>query len=513
MAVAPNTTIYILAGVPLNNSYQHTIYFSAASYQQTYFLTKVKYTLTNYTYQRYASNTIRVALTADNLYDCNYLMFQNTNYGNKWFYAFINSVEYINDTTAQITYEIDDIQTYHFDYEIPPCFVVREHSVTDVAGQNLVPENLEQGDYVECGADEIGIYNQMSVSIGCITFMCTFENDAEHGFPQSGGHIRDGYYTCLNPVSFYGNDLIENANAWLADVIAANKFEGIIAVYQTPFVPPATQAPQVVQFAKPGVAFGDYTPKNAKLQTFPYRLLHVTTDTNSADFHYEYFNSPSYCTFLTTAVIVPEPSVNLIPTGYATNQTEPQTEYRLTLTNYPQAAISADNYQVYLAQNAASMPVKMISTTAAAAGAVVGAIINPANIGQAAAGIGAIAGEVAQLHDIKTKPSQVNGSQIGSLDYIANYKTFFARHLRIRKEAAMIIDEYFSMYGYATHRVKIPNRNSRPYWNYVKTANCLVKGTLPAATATHIQNIYDTGITFWKSGGNVGNYALDNSPT
>lgn len=49
-----------------------------------------------------------VGINAENLYDCNYIMFQNASFGTKWFYAFITSVAYENNETSRITMEIDD---------------------------------------------------------------------------------------------------------------------------------------------------------------------------------------------------------------------------------------------------------------------------------------------------------------------------------------------------------------------------------------------------------------------
>ena len=68
------------------------------------------------------------------------------------------------------------------------------------------------------------------------------------------------------------------------------------------------------------------------------------------------------------------------------------------------------------------------------------------------------------------------------------------------------------MFGYATNRVKVPNRNSRPHWNYVKTIGCVVVGSVPADDMNSICSIYNNGITFWKKGTEVGNYSLDNRP-
>jgi hypothetical protein len=75
----------------------------------------------------------------------------------------------------------------------------------------------------------------------------------------------------------------------------------------------------------------------------------------------------------------------------------------------------------------------------------------------------------------------------------------------------MMIDDFFTMYGYAVRRCKIPNRSSRPHWNYVKTIGCCITGSVPADDMRKICSIYDAGITFWKNGNEVGNYSLNNS--
>lgn len=165
MYIEPNTTIRILKDCPLDTTYDHTVFFKAKAEQTTYFSSLTKYTLNNQTYQRVNKNTMRVQYKADDLYDCNYIMFQNTNFGNKWFYAFIKSVEYVNNITCQVEYEIDVMQTWFFDYTLGQCFVEREHSATDVAGDNTVPENLELGDYVSEDFDASGVLGEKSIVV------------------------------------------------------------------------------------------------------------------------------------------------------------------------------------------------------------------------------------------------------------------------------------------------------------------------------------------------------------
>ena len=160
MYIEPNTTIKILRNCPLDTTYDHTIYFSGETEQINYFTSLVKYALNTQTYQRVNRNRMRVQYKADYLYDCNYLMFQNTNYGDKWFYAFIKSVEYVNNITSEIEYEIDVMQTWFFDYTLGQSFVEREHSSTDEIGDNTVPENLEIGDYVTDDFDGSGVLGE-----------------------------------------------------------------------------------------------------------------------------------------------------------------------------------------------------------------------------------------------------------------------------------------------------------------------------------------------------------------
>ena len=112
MYIVPNSTVYILSGIPINKNYQHTIYFDDANAQYNYFKKHVKKTFTGVSYQREKRGWMRVECSADELYNCNYIMYQNTAYNNKWFYAFIDSVEFVNNVTCEVTFTLDVMQTW-----------------------------------------------------------------------------------------------------------------------------------------------------------------------------------------------------------------------------------------------------------------------------------------------------------------------------------------------------------------------------------------------------------------
>ena len=77
------------------------------------------------------------------------------------------------------------------------------------------------------------------------------------------------------------------------------------------------------------------------------------------------------------------------------------------------------------------------------------------------------------------------------------------------------------MFGYSVKQLKVPNIKNpnaklRPHWNYIKTLSCVIHSAagkgLPAEDEEAIAKIYDKGITFWSTIGNIGDYSLDNSP-
>lgn len=144
----PNGILYILKNVPLDPDYEKTLYFDDEQTQYDYFKSKRDTTLSweNRQYQKVGKGTLRVKALADKLYDCNYLMFQNRKYGNsnKWFYAFIREVRYINDDTSEIVYTLDVMQTWLFQYKdsMEECYVEREHTVSDELYENVVPEDI-----------------------------------------------------------------------------------------------------------------------------------------------------------------------------------------------------------------------------------------------------------------------------------------------------------------------------------------------------------------------------------
>lgn len=151
MYIQPNTTVQLMKNVPLNDRQTDTYWFSSEANQYAFFSSFVGsgMTFNNQMYQRVNRTYLKLDVNPELLHEYNYMRFQNTSYGDKWFYAFILDSDYINDNTAIIHYKIDPMQTWFFEYSnnMRQCFVEREHTLRDVAGDNLEPEPVTFGDY------------------------------------------------------------------------------------------------------------------------------------------------------------------------------------------------------------------------------------------------------------------------------------------------------------------------------------------------------------------------------
>ena len=547
MYIQPNTTVRLLTGVPLDNTYAHTIYFANATVQRQYFESKGKQgcLFSNQSYQRYAKGIIRLQKSADDIYDCNYMMFQNTSYGNRWFYAFINNINYISNTVCEIEYEIDVIQTWFFDITLLRSFVEREHSATDVAGDNIVPEKVNIGEYWHSQNIETEFFD----SYGAI--LCTpykrIENPGIIGNPyiwvnvasdipvppNSIQHLMNSlFYTVVKSETDMGQFLFELNDQGLSD--------NIVAIYPIPldFVTTYTSGdvltgtpaskPFTYYQAHP-TTLGNYTPKNKKLLTYPYNKFVISTsDGNTRDYAFEWFSN-NEVRFNIYPNLLENLSFKAVPINYKGRAFD--YEDTALLTDFPMIGYITDSFKAWLAQNKTRLALQTVSGVASAGfGEVVAGsqMLTPVTkvlskkgaemmasgydkmANQGVRGVGGIISEIIS-HGINRY--HAGGSADGSLEIAMQKKDFIGYQYFVNPKNAEIIDDFFNCYGYATHRVKIPNRNVRPHWTYVKTIDINLESNAPADDTNKIASIYDNGITFWANASEVGRYDLDNSPS
>lgn len=124
----PSGIIKLIHRAPLDMTYQHQIDFKTPSEQQTYWESKVKYRLLDYTYIRRERRSIKVNKSFDELEGINYLIYQaHSADGTKLYYCFVTDKAYINDATTAIYFEVDVFQTFMFDYTFKPTYISQAH--------------------------------------------------------------------------------------------------------------------------------------------------------------------------------------------------------------------------------------------------------------------------------------------------------------------------------------------------------------------------------------------------
>jgi hypothetical protein len=157
MASVPlsGTNIALYSGIPFNSDYKHTRWFDSLSDQLNWFASQThvaSFTQDNFQRAEGKGAILRVKMSVDQLWNVNYISFQNADYA-KVFYGFVTEIEYVNNGLTRIHFEIDVLQTWMFDMNFKPSFVAREHCpLWNTDGSpviNTVPEDLNYGSEYE----------------------------------------------------------------------------------------------------------------------------------------------------------------------------------------------------------------------------------------------------------------------------------------------------------------------------------------------------------------------------
>lgn len=442
MYVAPNSTIILLENVPLDSTYTDTVLFTTKSGQATAFRNYTKYEFTAQSYQRVGRNKCRLQVPYNSVYGCNYMMFQNTSYGTKWWYAFIDHCEYVNNATTEITYRLDPIQNWITDWTLKPCFVERNHVTDDSIGANIVPES------VACGAR----YTSSSVStmpkgeqtldpdnIKCYYVFAGYNQD-EH-LPTGGSPITvlQGIPTGYSLYKFRSSEL-DLLNAWLKDLTEAGYIDTIIGIYCFYGAYDGTDGgtpdePQSRLWQLNDSDFGNlfiqnihgYTPRNNKLFTYPYNCIRVDNGNgDSAEYRYEFFSKDASGNidplFDVYGCISCPPEMFCLPHNYLGDTGESYGD-GIGLRGFPQVPFTIDGFRAWIAQNG-------LPTTLSIAGSLLGiagglnSSINSAEAANARAMAGAnLANELANTYSQYPTVDKQGNPTLGYSRSLAMYET------------------------------------------------------------------------------------------
>lgn len=525
--IAPNTTLILIPNIPFDNTYEHTVSYANREAQHKDLTSGDIITLSNLTYQCSGKNSIRVEKGVKDVLPYNYMCWKNTNYENKWWYAFITNVEYVNDNTTEIFYEIDVMQTFFlFDTTKEQSFIEREHSTTDGIGDNIVDEGIVNvGEYI------FENYGKLESALDDTSVIIASCGTSNIGFFNFDNSFTGCHFKCFSS---------KNVSAIAQELTTfIQKPEEIVSIYIVPtlVVEGLTDSSGDISSGSVGNTFNlsatritDTTPfgsnddgtpaipKNKKLYTYPYNFYHVDNGEKELNLRYEFFDNlkPEFeCISSFTQPV----QIVLYPTGYKLAQrrtSDTNFAEKLVLSNYPLCSFSYDSYKNWLATESVSIALNAIPSVINSVGA-----ISQANAGDTSGAIGSgltivnyALNTINQAYKQSIKADVMRGGTNTSTAGIAhNLHNFLGSRVHITKEYMQIIDDYFTMFGYACKRVKHITYRNRPHFNYVKTRGANLTSKCGNLYTRKMCDILDRGITFWMdSKSKVCNYNLDNAP-
>ena len=551
--VSPSGTIELMKGVNLDNRYMHTLYFANTQARDAYFTPLVSNKFTNQMYTRVTNGIIKVRAFCEDINDVTYLRFQNRPNG-RYYYAFVNAVEYMNENTTKISFEIDVMQTWYFGggVSINPCYVKRMHVNNDGFRKHLEPEPVGSDNYRMdlLDVDNGGSFSQYSVIIGS-----TAEPDDENMI-QSGIFCGTKYhafqYTNTNLIKAM---MLEMLGSWDENERSAEITD--LYMFPTEYCTIDLSGGSNSKTIKVhGTSQSNtYNPINKKMYTYPYCFLYATTMAgDNAQYRWEYFDAEvmpnGFVDFFAESCEAGGGEIICYPDIY--NGIDHNYDARLTINNFPKCSYAIDAYQAWVASGgqtklnagidiynqkgmiafgrSASDVIGGLKTVNSMAkegtsdGSEVGLVNSFLNVAKSGVNVATnITERMMTLQEAKNKiefqfkdaqyqPNIVVGDQNCNTAVGKKFMGFYFFNCHVDPVEAVRIDNFFSTYGYAVNEVVTPLDHGRPYWNFLQTDGAQVTGNMPASSKEAISRILDGGIFFWNSANvsnaNIGNFKM-----
>ena len=562
----PITTVQLMNNVPLFPDNTNQIYFDNATHQNQYFTSRVYKTSNNLTYQRDYQVYALQAEYDNTITSCNYLRYRNNNYGNKWFYAFITSIRYVNPNTVYIDFILDAYQTFMFDITWKDCFIERSHVRDDTLGAHTLDEGIHVGNRYSKEVDVSwpGTY----VFAGNVNVVPIIFLAAAYVFPSSGDPTEriitanvQGTPTTL-AVWFPNFDVIKTAplfqmqqflkllqnssksNAIVASVAIPehiargtwNTMKGVEgAITEVQADPKAIESGAYLQISNQQfidsvnatltlTPLMSYTPRNKKLYCYPFTYFVLSS------------NQGENVTIKTEWLPETQPpvgdpdrelklslSANISPdSSYfckVTNANSASRALTCTMAQLPQVATAASTYANWLAGHMASITSGILANGLQIFGGTAATVSGAgasAGIGGITSGVNGIIGTIGNLIDAEKMPASLNSSGGSTGNAAINNRRFSLYQQVLNPDMYASIDQFFDMYGYKVNMNGTPDFYCRAYWQYFKIPIVNITGNVPAEYMNQIKSTFQNGVTLWNysagDGVDVGNYRNGYNP-
>jgi hypothetical protein len=545
----PTTNLRLLS-TPLESDYRNTLWFPNREAQTNYFLGKTVKTFTNFNYIK-KNNTIVVEGEVDLFYNCNYIMYQNANFTNKWFYAFIDRIEWASNNSVRLFVSTDCIQTWFFDITYFQSYVDRCHSDTDVAGDNIVPEDFSIG-------NQMGYYQVGSIDM-TPNGIYVFATADPTGTPNNGT-MESGIFSGAGKMIGLNTSQIDTLKSHLNTYVTNGTATAVSRIQQVPLNPPksvsyAKHPTHLDCIGKNGIT--SYTPKNNKLLSGALTTAYVQMYGQELAFNPEGINGSDIK--LKIGVDVTTGTVGVIVDNYGnTNITA------LTLTSViPESTWAYNQYKndynlhagsnaIYnrragvqraTARNTAALKTAIAGIEAAGTtanqfstynlarialggvgGALGGALNSAAKIAESGMsayeayqnqkiwdyGVDEISQDLTAITESMTAPDV--GGVASSNIYIATDETALSYGFKVPPlDMIKRFDKYLTVYGYKQSEYRAINIHARSSWTFIRTMGLNAEGNFPDEDMNIIKRAFNSGIFFWAYTATYGNFDQNNA--
>lgn len=547
MPAIPNTTLYV-GVVPWNSDLKNVQSYNSRAEQISTIQGLLSHKYEHINIIRRDSDLILKGVN-ENLTQCNYLMYQNADISNKWYFAFIDKVSYNSLNSVIISHTIDVWQTYQFDITYYKNLILRSHvaKATDTVGRWLAPEPISVAPEFE---RKHSVFDDLSWTPQYVLHSTSVFNNTTKKYEYKGngtgatlsaeyGIFVDNDDDVQIVVKNYGklsaaealksNDDDEYSN-WISDLLTGQTIDKAVKLISTTSISqlqdhrneliglyaiPAWVHNGTNKYATNNIKKKDVTttlPTTTLACGYAPRNKKMLTSLCKA---YLFYNENGFKLPLKPELFTSEnPTFTVKSTELSTNG------FLLQVGNYADYTAKTNkisyNCENRLGYDANTGLDKVLNTLTSAVGVVnaVGSVASQAFAGNVGGAVQGAVGAVQQSINMIDALGQrgVNTGASGDIMSITEKRAMpvFA-DVSPTEAQCRYIDDYLDVYGYAINEIgKISSYiKNRSNWNYIQVANCNIKVTAPNDDFNKLKQMFESGVTIWHK--NFGDYDQSNN--
>lgn len=543
---APDTTIQFFK-VPWGKDYKNIVDFASYEDQTNKMQALAEKTINKFNIVM-QNGTFNIEGDYNEFQYYNYIRFKNNNYSAKWYYAFIDRIEYVGKDVTRIYTTLDIWQTYQFNIQYYNSFIERGHipKANDTVGANTLPEPIGSN---QIYSSESALFNDLDWNLqwcvvskskqsivrgvksynyggngsqntlsGVYCFYIDTATDLKNLLEKyQSENLTVDFLEALSDQSILTGKTIEQMLALIYGMQAGSYQDhrnDLIAISAIPKWAKSSSGAvesagsqiiaeeSSVSFSKTQLANG-YTPRNKKLLTSLYNVIVL-------------YNRNGFRQILKPELINGT-SVNIVMSTCS----QPEGVIKMHVSNYDDI-INADFGLPYNAQTNFAYNGTAGNEWRNIAGGISGTISAVAGVGASLAGKNAlgvisnasgVVNNAVSLADSLAPHGVLTGASNGRLDTLMSNVIPRLAKVCPNIDECREIDDFLDVYGYAVSRHANINsfKNTRSNWNYLKTSDANLKLSGGAEYEQLIKDIFNSGVTVWHDIASFGDYSKNNN--